>query len=567
MGAKVHRPDVDRVLYRLTGFSPPIRRSNDLPDGVVCLYLGSPRLFEEFELKLICDSSNILNSLSEDLNTSFRVKSGAGTPLTSVIRYGGAPQFMLDVVAWQCHRRNIPIKLERVWGEDELDIHVFVQNPKRRGSQFRRNLSISIWVDDDEAVQHGRELIRILRAGGYEQISLNISRYVDQVSTSRLEQHFTYVVRGGELNLEEERRLIDLLDVGVQQSGVDVEEHPLIRSKGSQSPHLQSLETLGDSSMDQAGPQAKLSVEVWLPLCAALSGTLRPRGGKRPARWQVHVSVDHTELESNLIERLKQRGFILTDASPFPRNTSDWGGISIEWGSAILYPSIQSAVRGLLLEATSSFGTVPVWLEKPSIEEKIKPSLEDKQRLDLIQISVCSSDFKQEIWKDKLSLLTQRHSLVILCDEVFPDQLLSLKELPWRTFEIDTYSGAYVGDGYEENSQEWSTYDEEEWEGGDEDVSSVRDWLMDSLHDGDSPMVSNSFVITYGSAPELLVKWLAQLIEDQFDLSCHLIHGLSYDDDEIILELPSSDQLIAPSPLSLKWEITRSTQNSKECDD
>lgn len=489
-----HDPQMDLskiewITHIIHPLKPPVNADSSLATGAAVLYLGSSQQREEFRIVLTCEGEALQAHLAQELSRSFPIKVRAGAPHRSVLRYGGAPSVIVDWIAWLCAQSGVEVEREKLWGEDELDLHLSVCDPNSRGLNFRANLPLTIYVDTRIDSPEVIALITRVREGGYN--SLEMIETPDIAALLRSTSSLAFLIHRGAFKIHPDEwvMLKEVFSKGMDQLGIDRDVDPLIEEPF----FIQETETP--------------NIQIVSPIGAWRRDEVRPRAGSSPSRWTVRLSSDQPPLLSSIVQLLKEQGFWSVEITQEALSPSISSGVELKWNSAIQAPSVQNIVRRELSRALSVHGPVPVWIEEPRLG--MAPSRQDHKTLeDFIQLSICFADFQSDVWLSKLNRMASRCRLSLsISDQRKFQDIQSLQELTWREFN---------------------------WIAPDQLETSALGWLFDSpsksLEDQELPLIS------YGDAPLALVEWLVQALEEKFGISLEAQKSLPAGDDEIIIE-------------------------------
>jgi hypothetical protein len=533
------RSKCSEILEVIKPLRPKKRMSHDLESDLYHIYLGSSRQLKEFPIQLKTDSRQLLDHLEQQLASHFYCNTRLGAPTQSVLKFGGAPAFVCDCIIWICHQQGrVDVSLDPLWSEDANDIHLFIQDPQRRGKDFRQNLVFIMIIDEeDETVE---QILKDLRQGGY-QPTLEVCPIEQWPKESRAQ---AISINQSEfiLDLAEGKRLIDTLGSSLDKAGINMLDYPpLLKQFPSKSiPPLQPLDTQSNQSMTE-------SISVYLPLKQLRQGLIIPNGGSSPRRWTLDVKIDDATRGQSLISHLREIGFsqVSTSSYPVDEPLAHRGGVHIDWGSAAKFPTIKVKV----LNALSLFGQTPVIIDHLSVLNT--SIIDDKERLNHIKVSVCVDDFLLKAWHEKLDTHFQKSSLILVTyDGEVHHALHKLISMPWSHIDVmshASYSQSSPPFMQDENASR-SAKDMDQWDeefcdeefcdedSGDWDKSELQDWLMNSLHEGDNSELED-IVITYGGTPLFVIEWLRNFLEESLDLKVDIQMSLPLDDYEVMIEL------------------------------
>lgn len=569
----------------------PKRRLNDsLIDQECHLYLGHSRPLNEFKIQLKSDHEILQTKLNHRISTYFKTRSKPGTPTQSVLKFGGAPPFVYEFLYWLVYQETqAPLVLEKVWDDDEDDLHLFIQDPKLRGELFRQNLKLLLYFDSyqadaDQEQESGastsldsrREgLMRLLdsqlRHKGY------LPTFMTQASASwpheSKQQGFVVNPIGFSLDLEEAKLLIEVLQNSLNQVGFDQYDYPVSVKSFSDPSFIKYQELQADKDIKSLSDNTSFFICVYLPVLQISQQRIYPVSGQSKQRWIVNIYHDQfmehitdiasgvaSNLDQNFSQQLIQSGFTRIQSSTHisQHKTKAQGGIYIDWGSAIDYPMVKAE----FVNSFSHLSFIP-----PIIEES-----SDTSR-NTIEFTYFSSDLDLKNWTQTLNEACQPVSLHLILNANQPYHgLRNIMKGDWQNIEVQSHyeymNSGQMDDldesGYDDLSDESWSFDEssdassEEWE-----QSELQDWLMSSLHEQDYDQQAD-ICILYGACPRFVIEWLKNELETQFNLEVDIQDALSPDDMEVIIEFaPHFDPKDSPKD-TLKSYTGSDTDHSQK---
>ena len=544
----------------------PNRRLNETLSSQEChVYLGSSRHLNEFKVQIKTDSQVLRSQLVDSISPYFKTQSRISSPTHSVLKFGGAPPFINDFIHWLGYQETqVPVNLEKVWGDDENDLHLFIQDPTLRGIQFRKNLGLYIFTDEaidpvneDDSSSDSLGLIveEQFKTHGY-QPRLEIMSSELWPAESK-EYGFIINPIGFSIDINEAQKLIDCVQSSIEDYGIVSDYYPVQIYSFTDS-SFSDLYVTEQSLSDSKGEGSKqLYVCIYLPYHQVIKQSIYPISGNSKLRWALNLygnqgHSDH-DMQGELVQAINEQGFSRTNpyAHSGLQEVMPQGAIYIDWGSAESYPLIKNSIMHAILGRNS--------FNPPIVENR------SDQNRNTIEIIYFQDDFRAELWNETLHQACRSLSLsIILNSTELYDGLEDIIDLSWQDTEHQSYfeymnatqSENPDGSSYDQLSDDWSSSDgSEDW-----DQSELQDWLMSSLHDQDD-YDRPELCIIYGGSPLFVIAWLREKLESLFDVEVEVQEALNEDDFEIIVEFSPQ---FNPSMSSLEYSSDESIHSLSE---
>ena len=551
---KLDRDELSKLMTELEPLRPRKRVNRTLASHQVHLYLGSARQLSEFPIRVKSDGKSLSQRLSMSLKPHFQCELSSGSPLSSSLRFGGAPPFVRELILWWVYQEcSVLCKESKVWGEEENDLHLQIKDPTLRGEEFRKSLALTLIIDE-ELEEAPIALPRLFSDYRPEICVLNGSQW----PSDALSYGFVVDIGKNSLDLVEGDYLLNTVSEDLREWGVDLNEYPVT---------LQNLQKMKADFEPQSG--SSQGINVFIPLSQWRNSLLHPLFGERLNRWLINILVDDLVASMPILQSLQNLGFSRIKGSSFEESRyRGMGGVYIDWGSAIDFPFVQH----LVTESLSTLGEIPLLIEAPFenlvLDREHRSLFEGSAILNnQIKILVWTHDYSKEQWGKKLSTLCSQHSLSLLFPPSSHIGALqvseSLSRLPWNSIEqqytspngeTSTYQSFLEDldsrrdrhndqddqddqdDEVRQESQSLiESFDEEDsgW-----DHSELQEWLMESLHDGED-LQSSDHVLIYCSKSSLLIaEWLRALLKYDYELITHIEQNSLENDTELIIVFP-----------------------------
>ena len=531
-----HLKTLSQIIYPL---KPKRRLSETLSSQECHIHLGSSRSLDEFQVQVKTDSRDLKNKFVQSFSLYFQTQGRISNPTQSVLKFGGAPQFICDLVHWLSYQETqVEVSLEKLWNDDENDLHLFIQDPALRGNVFRENLGLIIFTDEfsDQANEYQDETQLL---GSFIADQFTSKGYRPQLVKRSLEtwpkksKELGFIVNpiGFSIDLNEAQMITECVKNSLENYGIATDHYP-VQIHTFEEPNIQNDYLLKVSNDQEVEQQQMLYVCIYLPYLQVLNQSIYPVSGDSRLRWTINIH--YTNLgqlsefdQTNWLQKFIDQGFSRTRLKNHSstHKKKPQGAIYIDWGSAADFPLIQNSVRHNILNHNS--------FTPPIVE------LQSDQRRNSIEIVCYLDDFIAEKWRQTLVEACQSLSLnIIINATTVYDELQCITAIGWQNLKHQSYfeymnstqSEDPDGSDYEQLADDWSSSDSsQDWE-----QSELQEWLMSSLHDEDESR--SEICIIYGGSPLFVVTWLKEELESLYETEVDVQDALSEDDRDIIIE-------------------------------
>ena len=251
------------------------------------LLLGARDSFDSINLRVSVDEP----ALAETLNTAF---TDCGFEMASpevrvvrrtVLRYGGAPPFLRQVIRFVLARRGLDVPEACEWSTKDKDVWLELLDPDLQRLSPRERYAVTVRTDDTALAA---PLIAALSA-------LGCRVEVARLGPTPEGRPHRFAIDYGSLALLRDDSLIEELRETVRsqlaEAGVDEARFPLV----------------------VAHSQNALGATVSLPLASFNANAMRPYGTCDAARFPVTVFADDPDLAGPFLAKLEALGFVGTE--------------------------------------------------------------------------------------------------------------------------------------------------------------------------------------------------------------------------------------------------------------